>query len=137
MLFRSGSLVQKVTRKRTIRTNAYHNRNEMILKLAEKYLHEDFSDITHRVIWGPILPQDIQRAAQNEQLLVQSGIHSRRTAMDELGIQDPDAEFKRWLEERATIRKQNIDLPLPSTRGGPKQRSYEATPDETENNLSR
>ena len=130
-----GSLVQKVTRKRTIRTNAYHNRNEIILKLAEKYLHEDFSSLTHRVIWGPILPQDTQRAAQNEQLLVQSGIHSRRTAMDELGVQDPDTEFKRWLEERATIRKQNIDLPLPSTRGGPKQRSYEDPAEK--NNLSR
>ena len=29
-----GSLIQKVIRKRTIRTNAYHHRNEMILKLA-------------------------------------------------------------------------------------------------------
>ena len=130
LMIELGSLVQKVTRKRTIRTNAYHKRNEIILKLAEKYLHEDFSDITHRVIWGPILPQDTQRAAQNEQLLVQSGIHSRRTAMDELGVQDPDTEFKRWLEERATIRKQNIAFPTPSTRGGSKTRAFEEPTDE-------
>ena len=30
---------------------------------------------------------------------VGAGIHSRRRAMDELGIEDPDAEFGRWLEE--------------------------------------
>jgi len=121
-----GSLVQKVTRKRTIRTGMYHQRNDMILNLAKKYYKEDFSNTTHRVIWGPILPEDTDRAAQNEQLLVQSGIHSRRTAMDELGIQDPETEFKRWLEERATIRKQNIDLPFRSTRGGSKWRAEEA-----------
>ena len=59
--------------------------------------------------------------------------------MDQMSIQDPDAEFERWLEERATIRQQNIDLPLPSTRGGSKTRSYESKPDEDEdeNNLSR
>jgi len=127
-----GSLVQKVMRKRTIRTAVYHRRTDMIFKLAERYLKEDFSGITHRVVWGPILPADVARQAQNEQLLVQSGIHSRKTAMDELGIQDPEAEFKRWLEERATIRKQNIDLPLPSTRGGPKARTYESKPEDNE-----
>jgi len=100
-----GSLIQKVTRKRTIRTNAYHQRNQMLLRLAEKYLGQNFDGISHRVVWGPILPQDIARQAQNEQLLVQAGVHSRRTAMDEMGIQDPDEEFSRWLEERARILK--------------------------------
>jgi len=128
-----GSLVQKITRKRTIRTNAYHRRTQMILKLAEKYLKADFSGITHRVVWGPILPADLARQAQNEQLLVQSGIHSRRTAMDEMGVQDPDREFHRWLDERASIRKQNIELPTPSTRGGSITRSEESRPsDESE-----
>lgn len=120
-----GSLVQKVTRKRTIRTSAYHRRNELILKLAEKYRGEDFSGITHRVVWGPILPQDAARQAQNEQMLVQSGIHSRRTAMDELGVGDPDEEFQTWLEERAAIKQQNIDLPTPPARAVSRTRSYE------------
>ena len=105
-----GSLVQKVTRKRTIRTNAYHHRNDMILSLAEKYIGENFDGITHRVIWGPILPQDAARQAQNEQLLVQAGVHSRRTAMDEMGIQDPDEEFGRWLEETTRILKMNQEF---------------------------
>jgi len=105
-----GSLIQKVTRKRTIRTNAYHQRADVILRLAEKYMGEGFEDITHRVVWRPILPQDAVRQAQNEQLLVQAGVHSRRTAMDEMGIQDPDEEFGRWLEERTKILEMNQEF---------------------------
>ena len=117
-----GSLTQKVTRKRTVRTNAYHQRNDIILKLAEKYMNESFEQVTHRVVWGPILPQDAARQAQNEQLLVQAGVHSRRTAMDEIGIQDPDEEFNRWLEERERILKMNQEFRAASTRGGARER---------------
>jgi hypothetical protein len=121
-----GSLTQKVTRKRTIRTNAYHRRNDIILKLAEKYMGENFEGINHRVVWGPILPQDAARQAQNEQLLVQAGVHSRRTAMDELGVQDPDEEFNRWLEERKQILKMNQEFRAQSTRGGARVRATAA-----------
>ena len=121
-----GSLIQKVTRKRTIRTNAYHQRNDMILKLAEKYLSENFEGIHHRVVWGPILPQDVARQAQNEQLLVQAGVHSRRTAMDEMGVQDPDEEFNRWLEERTKILEMNQEFRAQSTRGGSRERASAA-----------
>jgi len=105
-----GALIQKVTRKRTIRTNAYHQRNQLILKLAGKYMANDFEGITHRVVWGPILPTDTSRQAQDEQLLVQAGVHSRRTAMDEMGIQDPDGEFTRWLDERQKILEMNREF---------------------------
>ena len=118
-----GSLIQKVTRKRTIRTNAYHQRNSIILKLAEKYMNESFDQITHRVVWGAILPADTARQAQNEQLLVQAGVHSRRTAMDEIGIQDPDEEFDRWLEERTKILEMNQEFRAQSTRGGARERA--------------
>lgn len=121
-----GSLVQKVIRKRTIRTNAYHQRNDMILQLAEKYLGENFQEVQHRVIWGQVLPQDAARQAQNEQLLVQAGVHSRRTAMDELGIQDPDEEFTRWLEERKKILEMNKEFKTQSTRGGARERATAA-----------
>ena len=121
-----GSLTQKVTRKRTIRTNAYHQRNDIILKLAEKYMNESFEQINHRVVWGPILPQDIARQAQNEQLLVQAGVHSRRTAMDEMGVQDPDEEFNRWLEERGRILEMNQEFRAASTRGGARERAVAA-----------
>jgi len=121
-----GSLTQKVTRKRTIRTNAYHQRNDIILKLAEKYMSESFEQINHRVGWGPILPQDTARQAQNEQLLVQAGVHSRRTAMDGMGVQDPDEEFNRWLEERERILEMNREFKAQSTRGGARERATAA-----------
>jgi len=121
-----GSLIQKVTRKRTIRTNAYHQRTDMILRLAAKYMNENLDGITHRVVWGDILPQDTQRQAQNEQLLVQAGVHSRRTAMDEMGIMDPDEEFTRWLEEREKILTMNQEFRAASTRGGARERAVAA-----------
>ncbi len=57
-----------------------------------------------------MLPQDITRQVNNEQVLIQNGIHSRRRAMDELGVRDPDSEFGLWLEERETILKMNRQL---------------------------
>jgi len=103
-------LLQKVRRKRIIRTAVYRRRNEMILKLLEKYRGESFGENYLRVVWGPVLPQDITRQVNNEQVLVQTGIHSRRRAMDNIGIRDPEYEFKRWLEERETILKMNKEL---------------------------
>ena len=121
-----GSLTQKVTRKRTIRTNAYQRRNAMILKLAEMFMNENFEGVNHRVVWGQVLPEDVSRQAQNEQLLVQAGVHSRRTAMDEMGVQDPDQEFNRWLEERTKILKMNQEFRAQSTRGGARARTVTA-----------
>jgi hypothetical protein len=118
-----GSLIQKVIRKRTIRTNVYHRRNAMILKLAEMYMQENFEGVNHRVVWGSILPQDVTTQAQNEQLLVQTGVHSRRTAMDEMGVQDPDEEFNRWLEEREKILEMNREFRAASTRGAARARA--------------
>src|SRR4030042_903488 len=93
------SLLQKVRRKRTIRTAAYTRRNQMILSLHKQFAREDLTLVAHRILWGQVLPQDRAREAQNEQLLVQSGVHSRRTAMDEMGIRDPQAGFERWIGE--------------------------------------
>ena len=111
-------LLQKVRRKRIIRTAIYNRRNRVILNLLEKYHGESFGENRLRVIWSPILPQDIARLVSNEQAMVQSGIHSRRGAMEEVGIEDPENEFKRWLEEREAILKMNKQLNAKSTRGG-------------------
>ena len=113
-------LLQKVKRKRLIRTAVYNRRSEMILKLLAKYSDpgRNPKGFRLRVIWGPVLPQDMTRQVSNEVSLVQSGIHSRRRAMDEIGIQDPEYEFNRWLEERGTILKMNKELGVRSTRSG-------------------
>ena len=98
-------LLQKVKRKRLIRTAVYRRRNEMILRILEKMAGESFGNYRSRIIWGPTLPQDRGRMVRDEEILVGAGIHSRRMAMDELGIEDPDAEFQRWLEEEEGMRK--------------------------------
>lgn len=124
-----GSLIQKVVRKRLVRTDSYYRRNALILRLLEQYAGLDTTDVRHRVVWGPVLPQDIERQAMNEQLLVQAGVHSRRTAMEEMNVQDPDGEFDRWLEERRRILQMNLEFKAQSTRGGARERAYASEPE--------
>ncbi|MFC1937413.1 phage portal protein [Chloroflexota bacterium] len=119
-------LLQKVRRKRMTRTAAYNRRNAMILRLLEKYRGENFGDNRLRVVWGPVLPQDMNRLVANEQTLVQNGIHSRQRAMDAVGVEDPEMEFNRWLEERATILRMNKELNARSGRGTARERAVEA-----------
>ena len=118
-------LLHKVGRKKLIRTAAYNRRNRLILKLLEKYRNESFGDNHLRVVWGPVLPQDLARLVSNEQTLVQSGIHSRRRAMEEVGVKDPEMEFNRWLEERETILRMNKELNIRPARGGARGRAVE------------
>ncbi len=119
-------LLQKVRRKRLIRTVVYNRRNWMVLKLLEKFRGESFGDNRLRVVWGAVLPQDRTRLVSDEQALIQSGVHSRRRAMDELGVKDPELEFKRWLEEREKILRMNKDLNARTTRGVARERAAES-----------
>ena len=119
-------LLQKVRRKRLIRSVVYNRRNWMVLKLLEKFQGESFGDNRLRLVWGAVLPQDRTRLVSDEQTLIQTGIHSRRRAMDELGVKDPELEFKRWLEERETILRMNKDLNARTTRGVVRERAAES-----------
>ena len=92
-------LVQKVRRKRLIRTSVYERRARMILRILERNRGLDFGPVRPKVNWGPILPQDRSRLVRDEETLVRSGIHSRRRAMSNLGIQDPDRELTLLAEE--------------------------------------
>jgi len=103
-------LLQKVRRKRLIRTAVYRRRNELTLRVLERMTGESFGHYRSRIIWGPILPQDRERLVRDEEILIGSGVHSRRRAMDELGVEDPDTEFERWLQEEEKIS-------LPRTKG--------------------
>ncbi len=109
-------LLQKVKRKRLIRAAAYNQRNRIILKLLEKYRNQRFGDNHLRIVWGPVLPQDMERLISNEQILIQNGVHSRRRAMDEVGVKDPEMEFSQWLKERETILRMNKELNTRSSR---------------------
>lgn len=117
------SLLQKVQRKRTIRKAAYEKRCRLVLELHRLYEEEDLSDVRVQVQWGSIVPQDRARQARNEQLLVMSGVHARRTAMEGLGIRDPDFEFDRWLEERRRIMEMDRALGAGVEEGGVGTRS--------------
>ncbi len=119
-------LLQKVRRKRIIRSVVYNRRNWMVLRLLEKFRGGSFGDNRLRVVWGAVLPQDRTRLVSDEQALIQSGVHSRRRAMDELGVKDPELEFKRWLEERETILRMNRDLNARTTRGVARERAAES-----------
>ena len=114
-------LLQKVRRKRIIRAAAYNRRHEMILKLLEKYRGEDFGKNHLQVVWGSVLPQDRARRVSDEQVMVQTGIHSRRTAMNEIGVRDPDREFREWLGEREAILRMNRELNAKSSRNGARE----------------
>ncbi len=118
-------LLQKVMRKRAIRSVVYSRRAKMILNLLEKYQGKDFGSCHVRMVWGPALPRDTARIVASEQVMVQGGIHSRRTAMDELGVKDPEQEFARWLEERETILNMNRKVNSRQTRGQVRVRNIE------------
>ncbi len=96
-------LVKKVQRKRLLRTAAIKRRTEMVLRLLEQQRRRPYSSLRVEVSWGPVLPQDRSRLAQDEARLVAAGIHSRRTAALALGTPDALGEFGRWLEEERAL----------------------------------
>ena len=92
-------LLQRVRRKRLIRTAVYKARNEMVLRLLEMRTGVMYLPVKQRIMWGPLLPQDRSRLVKEQQTLVETGIQSRRRAMENLGIEDPDAEWARMRGE--------------------------------------
>jgi hypothetical protein len=100
-------LLKKVQRKRLLREAAFKRRNEMVLRLLEQYTGQSFAPYRSRIVWNPLLPVDRTRLVQDETRLVAAGIHSRRRAADELGVEDPDAEWARWREEETTLSGQH------------------------------
>jgi hypothetical protein len=94
-------LLKKVQRKRLLREAAFKRRNEMVLRLLEQYTGVSYAPYRSRVIWSPLLPIDRSRLVVDETRLVAAGIHSRRRAANEMGVEDPDTEFERWREEES------------------------------------
>ncbi|MSQ22754.1 MAG: hypothetical protein EXR53_05555 [Dehalococcoidia bacterium] len=74
-------------------------RNELILRVMEQRTGVNYLPVRQNIVWGPVLPQDYGRLVRDEQLLVNAGLHSRHTAMEALGMPDPDAEMARVKEE--------------------------------------
>ncbi|MEE9324174.1 MAG: phage portal protein [Dehalococcoidia bacterium] len=96
-------LIQKVKRKRLIRGAVYSRRSDMILRILEQKRGLKLRPLRYETVWGSVLPQDRGRLVQEEETLVKAGIHSRRRAMDTLGVPDPQSEFQQWLEEEEKL----------------------------------
>ncbi|MFQ5872857.1 MAG: phage portal protein, partial [Dehalococcoidia bacterium] len=111
-------LLKKIQRKRLIRQAALRRRNEMILRILEQHTGQSFAPPTSspsdrprtyrsRIIWGPLLPQDRSRLVDDQRVLVATGIHSRRRAAAALGVEEPEEEFARWLEEEEKVNQRS------------------------------
>jgi hypothetical protein len=100
-------LLKKVQRKRLIRSVALRRRDEMALRILEQHTGEKLAPYRTRVVWGPVLPQDRSRLAEDEARLVAAGIHSRRTAAGLLDVADPEGEWQRWRDESLTLSQSN------------------------------
>lgn len=94
-------LLQRVRRKRLIRTAVYRQRAEIALRILEQRTGITYLPVRIRVVWGQVLPQDRSRQVREERLLVEAGLHSRRRAMVNLGVEDPDREVEQIQAEGA------------------------------------
>lgn len=93
-------LIQQVNRKRRGWEAAFRARNWRLLDLCERFGGADLGG--HRVsetIWPDVLPSDTSSTIQDQVRLVSAGIRSRRTAISDLGANDPDAELTRIEDE--------------------------------------
>jgi hypothetical protein len=100
-------LIQRSLRKRIGWTAALRRRNALLLRLCERFGFEgaqpgEFAPYRTTIVWPPMLPKDDEVEVRNQVALVEAGLRSRRTAMDALGTEDPDAELRRMEGERAT-----------------------------------
>jgi len=97
-------LVQKVARKRRTFDAFYRARNARLLDLLERFGGIDLGGLRQSAaIWPSVLPSDLDASVRNAASLVASGIHSRRTAVANLGGRDPDAEWQRVLDEARVL----------------------------------
>jgi hypothetical protein len=96
-------LAKKVARKRRIRSAVYERRATLMLKLLERFSGLDIADLRPVMRWGPVLPIDRSREVSDERGLVAAGIHSRRTAALNLGVDDPEVEWARVGEEAGVM----------------------------------
>ena len=60
-------LLQRIRRKRLVRSAAYKRRNELILRILEQRSGVSYLPVRQEIIWGPVLPQDRGRLVRDEQ----------------------------------------------------------------------
>lgn len=106
-------LVQKVARKRRAFDAYYRARNARLLDLLERFGGIDLGGLRQSAaIWPGVLPSDLDASVRNAASLVGSGIHSRRTAVANLGGSDPETEWQRVLDEARVLAALDEAFPL-------------------------
>ena len=93
-------MVQRVARKRLIRNAVDRRRAEMALRIYEQRTGEQCLPVRLHTAWGSVLPQDRDRLVREEERLVGAGLQSRRRAMTNLGVSDPEEELARIQDEQ-------------------------------------
>jgi hypothetical protein len=99
-------LLQKTLRKRVGWTAALRRRCRLIFQIAERVglLPAGTARVLRpRVVWPPMLPQDLAREVASNVALVRAGLRSHRTAMDQLGVESPEAELAQVRADRAAL----------------------------------
>jgi len=102
-------LLQRMRRKRLIRDRVYRTLFDYILKLLTQYQNYDAGNVVPRVVWGASLPRDRSREIDNECRLIEKMVHTRKRAMEILGVEDPGKELADALRERADILEQTAN----------------------------
>jgi hypothetical protein len=91
--------------------------NRLIIKLGElmkqiKISKDTVDKYKTAVDFGDPLPKDELIALQVAAQEVAIGLKSRITVMKERGVEDPEAELKRWMDENNAIAQQTTDLQM-------------------------
>jgi hypothetical protein len=97
-------LIQKTLRKRVLWTAALRRRARLVWRVAEAVGLAPpgaFAGLRPRIVWPSMMPQDDTQDVRNNVALVAAGLRSRRTALDALGTESPEAELARIAAERA------------------------------------
>ena len=87
-------LVQKVKRKRRVWDSVFARRNALILDLLVRFGGLDLGPGRRTTaIWGAILPTDREAIIRQQVQLVEHGLAARRSALAQLGVEDPEREL--------------------------------------------
>ena len=98
-------LLQKVARKRLIRTEAYRRRARIALAVHDHHAGTNHTGAAGaiEIAWGEVTPEDKPQDAGRETALFQAGLSSATSAMTRLGVQDPEAEWAKALQQIAQL----------------------------------
>ncbi len=125
-------LIQRTLRKRVGWSAALRHVMRLALLLSERFdvrLRLDreptpFAPYRVQVIWPPLLPRDDDAEAQRNLALVAGGLQAHRSAMDALGVLDPETELRRVRQDREALASQPPAPQRPqlfgTETGGPK-----------------